>query len=55
MQRQCYVKPFRDTWIKTLKSDKILQISDGTIAGLHLRYSPFTDKISFYLGCHIVR
>ncbi len=52
-QLECYVKPFRDTWIKTLKSDKVLQISDGTISGLHLRYSPLTNKISFYLGCRI--
>ena len=45
----CEKRLFKDTWIKTLSSDKYLQISDGSIPGLYLRYSPVSKNISFYL------
>lgn len=52
-QWKCYTKPFRDTWIHLLHSDVNLQISDGTIPGLFLRYSAATRNIRFFLGCKI--
>ena len=36
-QWKCYTQAFRDTWIRVLRSDVNLQISDGTITGLFLR------------------
>ena len=48
---KCYTKPFRDTWIHTLTSDENLQISDGTIPGLFLRYHAKTKVVSFYVLC----
>jgi len=48
---KCYTKAFRDTWIRLLDSDQNLQISDGTIPGLILRYRPNTERVSFYLVC----
>jgi len=48
---KCYTKTFRDTWIHLLDSDENLQISDGTIPGLFLRYRAKTETISFYLLC----
>ncbi len=50
MKWQCSTKAFRDVWIKNLTSDCNLQITDGTIPGLILRYSTNTHKISFYLA-----
>ena len=44
---------FKETWIKQLTSDSKMQISDGSIPGLYLRYYPKTHKISFFLGCAI--
>ena len=52
-QWKCYTKPFRDTWIHLLHSDVNLQVSDGTIPGLFLRYSAATRNIRFFLGCKI--
>ena len=52
-QWKCYTQAFRDTWIRVLRSDVNLQISDGTIPGLFLRYSAATRHIRFYLGCKI--
>ena len=52
-QWKCYTKPFRDTWIHLLHSDVNLQVSDGTIPGLFLRYSAATRTIRFFLGCKI--
>lgn len=52
-QWKCYTKPFRDTWIHLLHSDVNLQVSDGTIPGLFLRYSAATHTIRFFLGCKI--
>lgn len=50
---KCYTQPFRDTWIRLLHSDTNLQISDGTVPGLFLRYSVATKNIRFFLGCKI--
>lgn len=44
---------FKDTWIRHLASDNNVQIYDGSIPGLHLRYSPSTHNISFFLSCMI--
>ncbi len=52
-QWKCYTKAFRDTWIRLLRSDINLQISDGNIPGLFLRYSAATRSIRFFLGCKI--
>lgn len=52
-QWKCYTKLFRDTWIHLLHSDVNLQVSDGTIPGLFLRYSASTRAIRFFLGCKI--
>lgn len=49
----CTKRQFRETWIRGLKSKDHMQISDGTIPGLYLRYSPSTNHIRFYLGCRI--
>lgn len=43
------IKKFSDHWIKDLNGREDLQISDGTIAGLYLRYSAKTKRISFYI------
>ena len=50
-QWKCYTKPFWDTWVHLLHSDVNLQVSDGTIPGLFLRYSAATRNIRFFLGC----
>ena len=50
MQWQCYKRVFRDTWIRSLKADTNLLISDTQIPGLHLRYYAGTRKVAFYLG-----
>ena len=47
----CSKRIFKDTWIKTLRSKSRLQITDGTVPGLYLRYSPTSNAISFYLAC----
>jgi len=44
---------FKDTWIQQLSSDCRVQVFDGSVPGLHLRYSPTTHNISFYLSCLI--
>ena len=48
---KCYRKAFRDTWIRTLTADQNLQITDGTIPGLMLRYLHKRKIISFFLMC----
>jgi integrase len=48
---KCYTKQFRDPWIRTLGSTENLQISDGTIPGLILRYLADSGHISFFLLC----
>lgn len=47
---QCTTRIFKDQWIKCLDSTCNMQISDGTIPGLYLRYYAKSKKISFYLG-----
>lgn len=49
----CEKRQFRESWIQGLRSKEHMQISDGTIPGLYLRYSPGTNYIRFYLGCRI--
>lgn len=49
----CEKRLFKDTWIKNLTSDTRMQISDGSVPGLYLRYLPKTRNISFYLNCLI--
>ena len=44
---------FKDTWIKQLSSDKCMQITDGSVPGLYMRYYPKTRQVSFFLGCII--
>ena len=44
---------FKDTWVKQLSSKDCMQISDGSVPGLYLRYYPSTHQISFFLGCVI--
>ena len=50
MKWQCTTKAFRDAWIKTLANIHNMQITDGTIPGLFLRYSAQTHKVSFFLA-----
>lgn len=52
-QWKCYTQAFRDSRIRSLRSDVNLQISDGGIPGLFLRYSVATNRIKFHLGCKI--
>lgn len=47
---KCDRKIFRDTWIRSLRSDCRLQIVDAMTPGLHLRYSPVSRKKVFYLN-----
>ena len=47
---KCYKQVFKDSWIKSLKSDTNLLISDTVIPGLHLRFYHTTKKVVFYLG-----
>ncbi len=49
----CQKRIFKDTWIRSLKSESNMQITDGTIPGLYLRYSRLSHGISFYLACQI--
>lgn len=49
----CEKRIFKDTWIRALHSDTNMQITDGTIPGLYLRYSRLSHQITFYLGCLI--
>ncbi|MDR1112411.1 MAG: tyrosine-type recombinase/integrase [Bacteroidales bacterium] len=50
---KCYKKNFLDTWIRSLKSDNNLLISDKQIPGLHLRFYATTRNIVFYLGYNV--
>lgn len=47
---KCYKRTFSDVWIRSLKSDEHLQISDTMIPGLYMRFYPATRNKSFYLG-----
>lgn len=49
----CKKRAFKETWIDRLSSDVNLQISDGTIPGLFLRYYYRTKTISFFFSCRI--
>ena len=49
----CEKRQFRESRIQGPRSKERMQISDGTIPGLYLRYSPGTNYIRFYLGCRI--
>lgn len=49
----CEKRIFKDTWIRALHSDTNMQITDGTIPGLYLRYSRLSHQITFYMGCLI--
>jgi integrase len=50
MKWKCYKKIFGDTWIRKLRADTNLLVSDTRIPGLHLRYYAGTGKVVFYLG-----
>ena len=50
---KCKKRMFKDTWIEQLSSDVNLQIVDGTIPGLHLRYYAVSKTISIFLTCRI--
>ena len=50
---KCKRRVFKDTWIERLESDVNLQILDGTIPGLHLRYYAVSKTISFFLTCRL--
>lgn len=50
MEWKCYKRIFSDTWIRSLKADTNLLISDTRIPGLHLRFYQPTRHITFYLG-----
>jgi hypothetical protein len=47
---KCYKQVFREAWIRSLKSNVNLLISDTMIPGLHLRFYPNSKSITFYLG-----
>ena len=47
---KCYKRMFADAWIKSLKSDINLCISDTCIPGLQLRFYQKTGHISYYLA-----
>lgn len=47
---QCTKKQFKEGWLKTLVNTHNMQITDGTIPGLYLRYYAGTNRISFYLA-----
>ena len=47
---QCTKKQFKEGWLKTLVNTHNMQITDGTIPGLSLRYYAGTNRISFYLA-----
>ena len=49
----CAKRLFKDTWIKNLTSENRMQISDGSVPGLYLRYMPGSRTITFYLNCFI--
>ncbi len=49
----CKKRAFKDTWISQLKSDVNVQVADGTIPGLYLRYYAGTKAISFFMACTI--
>lgn len=49
----CKKRAFKDTWIERLEADANMQISDGNIPGLYLRYYKTTKAVSFFMGCKI--
>ena len=49
-QWKCYKKIFGDTWIRALKANTNLLVSDTRIPGLHLRFYSATKNVAFYLG-----
>ena len=42
---QCTKKQFKEGWLKTLVNTHNMQITDGTIPGLYLRYYAGTNRI----------
>ena len=50
MEWKCYKKVFSDTWIRALRANTNLLISDTRIPGFHLRFYSTTRHIVFYLG-----
>lgn len=49
----CKTRAFKDSWIERLTGDVNMQISDGTIPGLFLRYYYRTKTISFFFSCKL--
>ena len=50
----CGKRVFKDSWIRKLDAVVNMQISDGSIPGLYLRYYKTTGAVSFFLQCKVV-
>ena len=50
---KCEKRLFKDHWIKNIRSTHKLQITDGSVPGLYMRYSPTTKLVTFFLACLI--
>jgi hypothetical protein len=50
VQWKCYSKTLQNTWIRSLKSDTNLLVSDTIVPGLHMRFYAGTQKKVFYIG-----
>lgn len=50
---KCEKRLFKDHWIKNIRSTHKLQITDGSVPGLYMRYSPTTRLVTFFLACLI--
>ena len=49
----CTKRVFKDSWVKKIDAAINLQISDGSVPGLYLRYYRKTKSVSFFLQCKI--
>ena len=49
----CGKRVFKDSWIRKLDAVVNMQISDGSIPGLYLRYYKTTGAVSFFLQCKV--
>lgn len=50
---KCERRLFKQSWVSNICSEHKLQITDGSVPGLYLRYSPTTKLVTFYLACVI--